>query len=254
MIQLGQQEQVVDQRGHPRRLVTDVTQGHGHIGRPVLHPELEELRVAEDGGEGGAQFVGGVSQEATQPVLGRRPLGEGDLDLVEHGVEGQSQLADLGALGHRLDPLGEVAVGDGTGGLGHRLERAQVTAHHHPREHPQSHEDRSRDDELDAEEAAQGRLQIGEGQRHHDHTAPVSQRLGQGPVGHRARPRARGGEIEVPACGQAAPGQLGRDRRGAGGLAAVGEEEVRLDRALRAAQLTVGTRRDEHTSRHPPPG
>ena len=98
-------------------------------------PAPEQLGVGRDGGDGGAQLVGGVGHEAAQPGLGGpqpplrgHPGAEGRLDAGQHDVEGPGQPPDLGLVVLAGDPLGQVAGGDGLGGGLHVAERAQADA------------------------------------------------------------------------------------------------------------------------------
>ena len=135
LVEPGQQQQVLDQCLHAGRLLLDAAHDHrqvdpGRVARSLA--EAEQLGEALDRGERRAQLVRGVGQELAEPVLGPVALGEGRLDLVEHRVEGQAELADLAAAFAGGDPLGEVAGGDGPGRRGHLLQRAQAPAEEEP--------------------------------------------------------------------------------------------------------------------------
>ncbi len=76
-IELRQQEEILDQPSHALGLLLDPLEslaGAGLVGEPA---PAEQLRVATDGGERGAELVGGIRHELAQPVLGGRFLGEG---------------------------------------------------------------------------------------------------------------------------------------------------------------------------------
>ena len=140
LVEAGQQEEVLDQQAHAGRLVLDPPHQAvelGRVARPALPVQLGE---APDGGQGRAQLVAGVGDEAPHPVLGApgRLLGpagaglgggpgpEGRLDLGQHGVEGPAEPADLGAgvaVGH---PPGQVAGRDRPGRLLDLDQRAQA--------------------------------------------------------------------------------------------------------------------------------
>lgn len=90
-VQPGGQEQVLDTSRHPGRLGGDPARGR--TGGDAVH----QLGVAGDGGERGAQFVGGVGEEAAHPFLAAAAFGERGLDLVDHAVEGGADLAGLRA-------------------------------------------------------------------------------------------------------------------------------------------------------------
>jgi hypothetical protein len=69
--------------------------------------------------------VRGVGDEPAQALLGLPALGEGTLDPLEHGVQGEPEPSDLGPRVGGLDPAREVAGGDRAGRLAHPLERPQ---------------------------------------------------------------------------------------------------------------------------------
>jgi hypothetical protein len=123
LVEAGQQQQVLDEESHAGGFVLDATHGPGQVLGPLGRPPAEELGVPPDGGQGSAQLVGGVGDEAPQPVLGGGPFGESRLDLGQHGVEGQTQPADLRVGLGRLDPAGEVAAGDVAGSGGDAFQR-----------------------------------------------------------------------------------------------------------------------------------
>ena len=125
LVQPGEEEQVLDERLHASRLLLDAAQDHGEVDAVAGGVEPEQLGEALDRGERGAQLVGGVGQELAQALLGGFALLERLLDLAEHGVEGEAELPHLRAGLGRGDALREVAGGDGAGGGGHLLERAQ---------------------------------------------------------------------------------------------------------------------------------
>ena len=133
-VEAGEQQQVLDEPGHPRRLGLDLGQrGGGGLGAVA-----RQLGVAGDGGERRTQLVGGVGDELAHLLLAAVPLVERRLDVVEHRVERRADLADLGALvGEALGhPLGQVdlaggqgELGDAVGGAGHLAQRRQLAAY-----------------------------------------------------------------------------------------------------------------------------
>ena len=107
-VQLGQQQEVLDQAAHPGRLLLDPLE---RLVPPRLVGEpapAQQLGVAPDRGERRPQLVRGVGHELAQPLLGGRLLGEGRLDLAQHLVQGRPQPADLGA---RRAPRARVGSG-----------------------------------------------------------------------------------------------------------------------------------------------
>ena len=71
-VEAGQQQQVLDQRGHPARLLLDLGQ-RGVGGGPVVGPAAGQLGVASDRGERRAQLVGGVGDELPDLLLAAVP-------------------------------------------------------------------------------------------------------------------------------------------------------------------------------------
>ena len=109
----------------------------------VERPRLHQVGVAPDGGERRAQLVGGVGHEAAQAVLGLLALGEGELDLVDHAVEGLGEVTGLGARRRRSEAAAEVAGGDLVGGAHEVVDGAQAEADHPPG-HEGEHEEHRR--------------------------------------------------------------------------------------------------------------
>ena len=96
-VQPGQQQQVVDQAGHPGALRLDPAQRVRHVGRHRLAAAAGQLGVAADRGQRGAQLVAGVGDELAYPGLAGLPGGSAADDVAEHPVERGADLADLGA-------------------------------------------------------------------------------------------------------------------------------------------------------------
>ena len=68
-VELGEQQQLVDQHAHPLGFRFDPAQRVLDVGRDGARVAQREFGVAADGGERGAQFVAGVGGEAAQPGL-----------------------------------------------------------------------------------------------------------------------------------------------------------------------------------------
>ncbi len=141
LVESGEAEEVVHERAHPGRLLLDAAHralqvlGGGEAAGAV------QLGIPADRREGGAQLVGGVGDEAVQPRLRGRAVGEGALDAAEHRVQGQAQTPRLGALVDLGDALVERAGGDRAGGGGHRRERPHPLPQHPPGDRGQRRED-----------------------------------------------------------------------------------------------------------------
>ena len=119
LVEAGELEEIVHERGHPPALGADPLHRGGQglgLGQAAC---AIEVGVAADGGQRRAELVGGVGDEPPEPVLAalhgvERPpvLAERGLDLVQHGVERRAQPADLGAVVRHAGPLRQVAGGD----------------------------------------------------------------------------------------------------------------------------------------------
>ena len=134
-VQAGEQQQVVDQRGHPDRLGLDAADRVGDACGHRLLLATGQLRIPTDRGERGAQLVAGVGDELAYPLLALLALVEGVVDVVEHLVERGADLTDLGAsVGVlRRDPLDDVDLALGQRKVrdsgrrgGDAVERAEV--------------------------------------------------------------------------------------------------------------------------------
>ena len=66
------------------------------LGRVLVRAHPEQLGETLDRREWRAQLVGRVAEELAQALLGGVALAERDLDLGEHRVQGQAELAHLG--------------------------------------------------------------------------------------------------------------------------------------------------------------
>ena len=154
-VQLGEQEQVLDQATHAGRLLLDALQRLAPprlVGEPAAP---EQLRVAPDGGERRPQLVRRVGHELAQAILGGRLLGEGPLDLGQHLVERHTEAAHLGVgapLGHTP---GQVSRGDGIRRARHLAQRAQAPAHDHHDQHAHGQQHRQAGDQLDPAQRGQ---------------------------------------------------------------------------------------------------
>ena len=86
-VEAGEQQQVVDERGHPDRLGLDPAD---RVGDPLgdrLLLAAGQLGIPADRGERGAQLVARVGDELAYPFLALLTLVEGVVDVVEHLVE-----------------------------------------------------------------------------------------------------------------------------------------------------------------------
>ncbi len=132
-----QQQEVLDEGGHPAGLLLDLRQRR--VGRgPVVGPAAGQLGVPGDGRQRRPQLVRGVRDELAHLLLAAVPRLQGRPDVVEHRVQRRADLADLGAfVGQVLRyPLvqGDRAgrqreLGDRVGGRGDLAEGAELAAY-----------------------------------------------------------------------------------------------------------------------------
>ena len=156
LVQLGQQEEVLDEAAHPRRLLLDPLEGLAPAGLVGESAPAQQLGVPPDGGERRPQLVGGVRHELAQALLGLRLLREGPLDLREHLVQRAPEprhLAPARLFGH---PAGQVARRDGSRRVRHLAERAQAAPDHRQRQHDESQEHGQAGHELHPAQGGQG--------------------------------------------------------------------------------------------------
>ena len=101
-LRAGEREQVADQAAHALRLGRHVIQHLGALGR--FHPLAvlaEQIGVAANRGQRGAQFVRGVRDEAALRVEDR-------LQPAQHAIEGLPEIRHLVAGARHRDAAGEV--------------------------------------------------------------------------------------------------------------------------------------------------
>ena len=133
-VRLGQEQQIIDQPPHARRLVADGAQGVAAHGRIFGRAATEQIEVALDGGKRRAQFVANIGHE---PLL---HLKEG-FQPPQHVIDCLCEPAELvGGHGDR-DPLAQViGVCDLLRGLGDRLDGPQGRARQDVTDHRCQHQ------------------------------------------------------------------------------------------------------------------
>ncbi len=202
----GQDGQIAHQHTHTGRFLLDARQ-RPVPRRPVAEGILaQQLRVATDGGEGCAQFVGGIGQKAAQPVLGPGPFRECGLDLGQHAVEGPSQPGDLTVAVRELHPPGQVPRCDGVRGFGHVLQRTEAQSDQEGHQDQQGHQQPEAHRQFDvAEGIERGVHRVESGA---DHQCLSGERGGLEPVllparpGHSHGDRRRIGPIDLVRLGR----------------------------------------------------
>ena len=90
-VEPGQQQQVLDQRGHPARLGLDAAHRVRDVRRHLLAAAAGQLGVTADRGERRAQLVAGVGDELADAGLARLPRGERVARRAEHPVQRRSR-------------------------------------------------------------------------------------------------------------------------------------------------------------------
>ncbi len=112
-----------------------------------------------------------VGEEAAQLLFRTATLVEGPLDLLQHGVQGQTEAADLGLRLGRFHAAGQVARRDLAGRRRHVLERPQAALDQPPREHAQPGERGHGDQHFDQQQTPERLLHVG--QRDGDDQCPA---------------------------------------------------------------------------------
>jgi len=193
--------------------------------------------------------VRGVGEEAPQLLFCRGALREGHLDLLEHRVEAEAEPAYFRAWLGRRHSLRQVAGGDLTGRVGHRLEGSQIVFDEQPGGHREAGQYEREHEDFDAEQASHGLRRLGE--RHGDDEDAL-------PLWHILDQDAKGGAVASGGTGveEGPSGDLDRrpgKRRGKPrrrlSVAAVGERDLVEDVALRVSQLPIGARRQAGLAR-----
>ena len=160
---------------HPRQ------GAHRLLGQVGVGPlARDELGVAADRGQGGAQLVGGVGDELAYLRLGALPGGQGLLHVVQQGVEGSPHLPHLRGGGQVAGghPLGDTHVaraqleaGDPAGRRGHPSQGDQRAVHHGGAQDDGDDRAHQGHDRLDGELVADERVVCGHGQAGDDGVA-----------------------------------------------------------------------------------
>ncbi len=137
-VEAGEQQQVLDQAGHPGGLGLDPGHRVLDVVGQVVAGAAGQLGVAADRGQGSAQLVAGVGDELAYPHLACLACGERGRDVAEQAVERRADLADFGAgvgvlvrnaLAERDLAAVELELGDASGGLGDAAQRPQGEPH-----------------------------------------------------------------------------------------------------------------------------
>ena len=95
-VQAGQQQQILDQMGHPLGLGLHPRHRVRRVFRQRGAIPAGELGVAADGGEWIAELVRGIGHELPDLDLAGLPGGKGAVDIDQHVVDRLTDPADLG--------------------------------------------------------------------------------------------------------------------------------------------------------------
>ena len=163
LVETCEQQQVVDEDPHALGLVVDAAHRDGEVVRGHVGVAAQQLRITAHRGERSAQLVGRVGDEVPQPLLVGLALGEGGLELGEHGVERQAEPSHLGALVRRRHPLAEVGEHDRARRRADALERPQPAAHQQRGGEHHHQGDAAGDGQLEEQQLAQGGVDVVEG-------------------------------------------------------------------------------------------
>ena len=125
VIEAGQRQELLDQRGHARPLGGDPLERLAP--GCLVNVATGQLRIPLHGRERGAQLVGGIGDELAELRLAACPALHAVFDGVNHRVEGTCHLGDLDGAGHRrvahtrqrLRVIGQVSPRNVGGGLAH---------------------------------------------------------------------------------------------------------------------------------------
>ena len=188
-VEPGQQQQVLDQMGHPVGLRLHPGHGVRGVGRQLVPPAAGQLGIAADGGQRVAQFVRRVGHELPDPGLTRLAGGQRLLDVVQHVVERLPDPADLrrGVGVGVWHPYGQCHLTTVEFQLGHLLrgsrdpvQRPQTADHHHPRGNNRTGYGQQGQQRLQADQLDQKSVHIRQGQT--DDDGPVRPGHGDQPV------------------------------------------------------------------------
>ena len=169
LVQGREEQQVLDEQPHPRGGCLDprrrLRRRFGVGGGAAAH----QLGVSADRGERRTQLVTGVGHEPAQAVLGVGAGAQRGLDVVEHRVDREAHLADLGDVVGILHPprdhdvtTSEGQRGDLAGGVCDPTQRTQL-ASDEPRADEGDEQDGERHgDDLDEEQAVGDTLRAGQ--------------------------------------------------------------------------------------------
>ena len=203
LIEASEQEEVVDEHAHPGGLGLDVRHRLGQVLRVGVGAATEELGVAADRRQRRPELVRRIGDEAPEALLGPPALFERRLDVGQHRVQRDPEPADLGPFVGWFHAAREIAGGDRARGISHPFERLQSDANEPEREPCDEAQDGDADEELDAHEAAERRVDLVQWDRDDDvarRWLPVLREpclLGEDPVANRSVDRGHGDRRRV---------------------------------------------------------
>ncbi len=152
LVEARQEQQVVDEGSHPDRFLLGTSHRFAQLAGVVEGTRAIELGIATDGRNRGAQLVGRVADESSEPLFRPRALVERVFDAIEHLVQRGAELSGFGA-GDTFRYAGrQVPRRDATRRRGHPLDRPHAEPEDPEREQGKDRDDRQRRRDLDTDQ------------------------------------------------------------------------------------------------------
>ena len=166
LVQARERQQVLDEHAHARGLGLDARHRLLGVLGVARRADPEQLGVAADRRQRRAQLVRRVGQEGAQPVLGRLLLGERLLEPVQHPVQRQARAGRprcAGSAGSTRRDRSPAAIEPAVTPM--RSSGRRPMPDQPPRQRAQRQQDAGDDQRLDAQQAVQRRVGLGQRDR-----------------------------------------------------------------------------------------